>query len=207
MLSKDTAPEHLQERIRSLGSDRGLTDSELALFKYGSLADAANFGDVIILSVYFPRLSHILKELQSFGVTLAGKIVIDTMNPLNVDENFNHYHDMEYMQRTSTAEEVQRAFPEAIVFKAFNTLPAVLLDASKWASGHVPPVIFIGGNSTSTDTARKLIEDAGFRPQFAGYKLKDSGLLERLGILSHRVAENEFHGDTNIGFDIIKANV
>jgi predicted dinucleotide-binding enzyme len=207
MLSKDTAPEQLQKRVQTLSSDRGLTEAELGLFKYGSLADAANFGDVVVLSVYFPRLSHVLKELQSAGVTLSRKIVIDTMNPLNVDKNFNHYHDTEYMQRTSTTKEIQKAFPEAIVFKAFNTFSAALLDASKWTPGRVPPVILIGGNSASTDTTRKLIEDAGFRPQFAGYNLADSGLLERLGVLSHRLVENEYHGHMNIGFDIIQKNI
>ncbi|KAH0533289.1 hypothetical protein TsFJ059_001876 [Trichoderma semiorbis] len=205
MLSKDTSPEKLRTRIQELGSSKGLAETELAKFKYGSLVEAANFGDVVVFSIYFPRLNHVLQELQRAGVTLSGKIIIDTMNPLNVDENFNHYHDIEYMQRTSTAEEVQKAFPEAIVFKAFNTFGATLLDASKWTPGHVPPVLFIGGNSESMDTARKLIEDAGFRPRFAGYNLRDAGLLERLGILSHRLSENEFDGDSNIAFDIVQS--
>lgn len=203
MLSKDTSPEKLKKYIQELASNRGLAETELEKFKYGSLVEAANFGDVIVFS-YFPRLRHVLKELQKFGVTFSGKIIIDTMNPLNVDENFNHYHDVDYMQRTSTAEEVQNAFPEAIVFKAFNTFSANLLDASKWAPGRTPPVLFLGGNSNSTDTARKLIEDAGFSPKFAGYNLRDSSLLERLGILSHRLVDNEFHGNANIAFDIIQ---
>ncbi|KAL6835323.1 coenzyme F420-dependent NADP oxidoreductase [Trichoderma camerunense] len=205
MLSKETSPEKLRTRIQELGSSKGLAETELAKFKYGSLVEAANFGDVVVFSIYFPRLSHVLQALQRAGVMLSGKIIIDTMNPLNVDENFHHYHDVEYMQRTSTAEEVQKAFPEAIIFKAFNTFEATLLDASKWTSGRVPPVLFIGGNSDSTDTARKLIEDAGFRPRFAGYNLRDAGLLERLGILSHRLAENEFDGDANIAFDILQS--
>lgn len=207
MLSKDTSPDQLQKRIQELGLDRGLAEAELATLNYGSLVEAAEFGDVVIFSIYFPRLGHVLKELQSCGVTFSGKIIVDTMNPLNVDENFNHYHDIEYMQRTSIAEEVQKAFPEAIVFKAFNTIPAALLDASKWTSGRVPPVIFVGGNSNSVDTARKLVEDAGFKPRFAGYNLRDSGLLERLGILSHRLAENEFQGDANIAFDVFQSKV
>lgn len=205
MLSKDTSPEQLQKRIQELGSNRRLAETELAKFKYGSLIEAAEFGDVVIFSIYFPRLGHVLKELKRFGVTLSGKIIIDTMNPLNVDDNFNHYHDIEYIQRTSIAEEVQKAFPEAIVFKAFNTISATLLDGSKWASDHVPPVLFVGGSSNSVNTARTLVEDAGFRPMFAGYNLRDSGLLERLGVLAHRLAENEFEGDTNIAFDILRS--
>lgn len=207
MLSKDTHPEKIRERTKALALNRGLSETELARFNYGSLVDAAKFGDAVVISVYFPRLEHVLKELQRAGVTLSGKIVIDTMNPLNVDANFHHYHDLEYMQRTSTTEEIRRSFPEAIVFKAFNNLTASRLDVQKWPSDRVPPIIFVGGNSSSTDIARKLIEDAGFKPRFAGDDLTDARLLERLGILAHRLAENEYQGDLNIGFDIVQSKV
>lgn len=204
MLSKDTHPEKLRERSREFARDHGLADAELARFKYGSLADAANFGDVILFSAYFPRLGHIFEELESAGVTLSGKVVIETMNPLNVDANFNHYHDLEYMQRTSVTEELQKRFPGAIVFKAFNNVPATLLDATKWSTGRVPAIIFLGGNPSHEDTVRKLIKDAGFNPQFAGHDLADARLLEKLGILFHRLVENEYKGDSNIGLDVIR---
>lgn len=204
MLSKDTHPERLRDRVRELALEKGIGEDETALFKYGSITDAAKFGELVVLSAYFPRLTHILKELQNDGITLSGKIVIETMNPLNVDANFNHYHDLKYMERTSITEEVQRAFPEAILFKAFNTMPATLLDSREWPSGRLPTIIFIGGNASSVNTIRKLIEDVGLKPRFAGYDLKHSGLLERLGILSHLLAENEYEGNTNLAFDVIE---
>ncbi|OGM51210.1 hypothetical protein ABOM_000047 [Aspergillus bombycis] len=204
MLSKDTHPERLRERVREVALERGIGEDEIARLKYGSITGAAKFGEVVILSAYFPRLAHILKELQSDGITLSGKVVIDTMNPLNVDANFNHYHDLKYMERTSITEELQRAFPEAILFKAFNSMPATLLEAQRWASGRVPPIIFIGGNASSIDTARKLIQDAGFRPQFAGYDLNHAGLLERLGILLHLLVENEYEGNGDVVFDVME---
>ena len=183
---------------------RSDAQDEIARFQYGSITDAAKFGDVVILSAYFPRLAHILKELQNDGITLSGKLVIDTMNPLNVDANFNHYHDLKYMERTSVTQDVQRAFPEAIVFKAFNSMPATLLEVQKWAPRRVPPIIFIGGNPSSIDTVRKLIKDTGFKPQFAGYDLNHSGLLERLGVLLHLVAENEYEGNFDVVFDVME---
>ncbi|BCS29247.1 NADPH-dependent F420 reductase [Aspergillus puulaauensis] len=207
MLSKDTHPERLRERVQEFALENGIGEEVVARFKYGSITDAAKFGDLVILSAYFPRLPYILKELQHDGITLADKIVIDTMNPLNVDADFNHYHDLEYMDRTSIAEEIQRAFPKAVLFKAFNSIPATLLDAQKWASsGRVPPIFFIGGNgiASSVGTVRKLIEDAGFRPRFAGYDLNHSGLLERLGILLHLLVENEYRGSFNVVFDVVE---
>lgn len=204
MLSKDTHPERLRDRVRELALEKGIGEDETARFQYGSITDAANFGELVVLSAYFPRLPHILKQLQNDGITLSGKIVVETMNPLNVDANFNHYHDFKYMERTSITEEVQRAFPEAMLFKAFNTMPATLLDVRNWAPSRLPSIIFIGGNASSANTVRKLIEDAGFKPRFAGYNLKHSGLLERLGILSHLLAENEYEGNANLAFDVME---
>jgi predicted dinucleotide-binding enzyme len=203
MLSKDTHPEKLEGRARHLASDHGLNDAEVARLSYGSLVDAANFGEVVILSIYFPRLSHVLKELQSYNVSLAGKTIIETINPLNVDANFNHYHDVKYMAQTSVSEEIQRTFPEATLYKAFSIIPATLLDPRKWNHGYVPAIIFLGGSAATLSTARELITDAGFRPQFAGHSLADAGLMERLGILLHRLAENEYKGDLHVIFDVV----
>lgn len=203
-LSKDTNPEKLRERTRDFGLSHGLTDAELARFKYGSLADAAKFGDVILFSVYFPRLHLVIEELKSAGVNFAGKTVIETINPVNVDANFNHAHDVEYMLRSSVTEELQKAFPEAIIFKSFNNTPSNLLDVGKWTAGRIPAIIFVGGNPPSMATVHKLIEDAGFRPQFAGHNLEDARLLEKLGVLLHRLYENEYRGDASIVVDILK---
>ncbi|KAM5381168.1 hypothetical protein ACJZ2D_003084 [Fusarium nematophilum] len=100
-----------------------------------------------------------------------------------------------------------KGVPDAAVFKAFNLVPATLLDAKKWTSGRVPALFFLGGNSSSTDTVQKLIEDAGFRPKFAGHDIRDAGLLEGLDILLHRLVGNEYHGDAGIAFDVIRHQV
>ncbi|KAI0452490.1 hypothetical protein F5B21DRAFT_483192 [Xylaria acuta] len=44
MLSKDTHPENLRERVRAFGLGHGLNDAELSRLKYGSMVDAAKFG-------------------------------------------------------------------------------------------------------------------------------------------------------------------
>ncbi|CAH0040714.1 unnamed protein product [Clonostachys rhizophaga] len=206
MLSKDTHPEQLMERTRILGLGRGLSETELSKFQYGSLADAAQFGDIVVMAVYFPRLEHVLEELRIDGVTLSGKIVIDTMNPLNVDAGFNHFHDLKFMEQTSVTERLQLEFPEAILFKAFNNVPAGLLDITKWSDGHYPSILFIGGNSVEDVVrVRALIGTSGFKPQFAGHNLSDSRILEKLGILMHRLADNEYGGDTAIAISVFKS--
>ncbi|CAG9984178.1 unnamed protein product [Clonostachys byssicola] len=207
MLSKDTHPEELRERTRALALGRGLSETELSRFRYGSLTDAAQFGDIVVMAVYFPRLEPVLEELHKDGVTFSGKIVIDTMNPLNVDASFNHFHDLKFMEQTSVTERLQLEFPEAILFKAFNNVPAGLLDIKKWSDGSYPSIIFIGGKSVE-DAAqvRTLIETSGFKPQFAGHDLSDSRILEKLGILVHRLADNEYGGDTGIAIGVVKSS-
>ncbi|CAI6094547.1 unnamed protein product [Clonostachys chloroleuca] len=206
MLSKDTHPEQLRERARTLALGRGLSETELSRFRYGSMADAAQFGDIAVMAVYFPRLENVLEQLRKDDVTLSGKIVIDTMNPLNVDVGFNHFHDLKFMEQTSVTERLQREFPDAILFKAFNNFPAGLLDITKWSDGHYPSIVFIGGNSVE-DAAqvRALIETSGFKPQFAGHNLSDSRILEKLGILMHLLADNEYGGDTGIAISVFKS--
>ncbi|KAK6814498.1 hypothetical protein RU639_009562 [Aspergillus parasiticus] len=83
-------------------------------------------------------------------------------------------------------------------------MPATLLEVEKWTPHRLPPIIFIGGNPSSIDTVRKLIKDTGLKPQFAGYDLKHSGLLERLGVLLHLLAENEYEGNLNVVFDVME---
>ncbi|CAG9952198.1 unnamed protein product [Clonostachys rosea f. rosea IK726] len=206
MLSKDTHPEQLRERARTLALGRGLSETELSRFRYGSLVDAAQFGDIVVMAVYFPRLEHVLEELRRDGVTLSGKIVIDTMNPLNVDASFSHFHDLKFMEHTSVTERLQREFPEANLFKAFNNVPAGLLDIKKWSYGHPPSIIYIGGSSVE-DAAqvRTLIETSGFNPQFAGHDLTDSRILEKLGILMHHLADNEYGGNIGIAIGVFKS--
>lgn len=207
MLSKDTHPDQLQERVRKFGLDHGLNETELARFKYGSLADAAKFGDIVVMSIYFPRRAAIFEELHSSGATLAGKIVVDTINPITVNADFKPYHDLEYMAKTSTVEEIQREFPEAIVFKAFNNAHSSLFAVEKSTLSRAPTVIFVGGDPSSVDTARKLIDDAGFTPVFAGHELADARLLEKLGKLYQRVVENEYQGNPSVTFDVVQLEV
>ncbi|KAI9170580.1 hypothetical protein HJFPF1_00048 [Paramyrothecium foliicola] len=143
-LSRERSPEEVKNHIQALGKGWGLSERESTRFSYGSIEDAARFGEVIVLSFYFPRLAHVLEELQSANIMLAGKIVIDTMNPLDVSEDFKHFEDLAYMQLTSITEDLQRTFPEACIYKAFDNLPAHLLETSKWDPGQVPPIIYVG---------------------------------------------------------------
>ena len=157
----------------------------------GTLAEAAHFGEVVLFSVYWPRLDAVLEAVGP----LSGKVVIETMNPLQVSADFEHSHDKAFMAQSSTTEELQRRLPDARVVKAFNTMPSDLLDKRRWAGAPAtPPVFLAGADAAAKKTVAQLAEDAGFPAIDAG-PLIAARSIEQLGVLMHYVGENQFGGD------------
>jgi len=157
----------------------------------GTPAQAAEFGDVVLFSVYWPRFEETLAEVGD----LDGKIVIDTMNALNVNEQFEHYHDLEFMKSNSTTEELQRRLPKARVVKAFSTMPFPLLENRAWENIETKPPIFLAGNDAEAKAVvRQLAQDAGFTAMDAGPAESARG-IEQMGVVLHNVGTHEFKGD------------
>lgn len=174
--------------------------------RLGTLKQAAEFGEAVLFSVYWPRADAVIDVI---GGTLDGKVVIDTMNPLGVTADFVHFHDHAFMRDNSTAEYLQKRIPGARVVKAFSLLAAPVLDAAAWvASASKPSVFYATDDHEAGQIVRRLIEDAGFTPVNAG-PLKAARQLEQLGVLLHHVALNEYRGDADLirlGVAIIEAN-
>jgi 8-hydroxy-5-deazaflavin:NADPH oxidoreductase len=157
----------------------------------GTPADAAAFGDIVLFSVYWPRLDAMLDAVGP----LTEKVVIDTMNPLQVSSDFEHSHDKAFMARSSTSEELQRRRPDARVVKAFSTMPSDLLDKNRWASSQAIPPVFIAADDPSAKAVvATLAKDAGFTALDTG-PLAAARSIEQLGILLHHVGENHFGGN------------
>jgi predicted dinucleotide-binding enzyme len=128
------------------------------------LEDAARFGSVILLAVPWRKPEALPKpEL------LAGKIVIDAMNP------YGPGGDIMNLGTTTSSEEVLKRLPGVRLVKAFNTMYyqhlATLGDTKlPLESRHV---LFIAGDDAEAkQTVAKLVEDIGFAP------LDTGGLVE-----------------------------
>ncbi len=201
MLSKDGAMEKLEPVIADI-TEAGHEER----VRKGTLAEAATYGDVVLFSVYWPRLDEVL---DAIGDALDGKTVIDTMNPLGVTEDFIHFHDTDFMLSNSTTEELQRRLPKSHVVKAFSNLAAPVLEREAWSNyAEKQTVFYVGDHADSMDTTRELIIDAGFRPINAGNQ-SAARQLEQLGILLHHVAHGEFGGDEDlirIGFRVVESD-
>ncbi|GGC89954.1 NADPH-dependent F420 reductase [Chelatococcus reniformis] len=163
--------------------------------RLGTIRAAAEFGEVALFSIYWPRVDAIVSEI---GDALDGKVVIETMNPLGVTADFAHFHDLEFMRDNSTSEDLQQRLPRARVVKAFNLLAAPVLEAAAWASSPVQPSTFyVSDDAAAGQAARRLIGDAGFKPVNAG-PLKVARQLEQVGVLLHQVALHEYGGDADL---------
>lgn len=132
-------------------------------------AHAAAHADAVVLATGFGDAINALRSLGDLG----GKVVIDITNPLTAD-----YMGLTIGHSTSAAEEIARAFPQAQIVKAFNTVFAqVLASGPDLGRGQTVPVMIAGDSATSKQLVKTLAESMGFATIDAG-GLKNARYLE-----------------------------
>jgi 8-hydroxy-5-deazaflavin:NADPH oxidoreductase len=136
-------------------------------------AAAAASAEIIILALPW-RVAE--AAVRSLG-TLAGKIVIDCMNPIAMGPDGI---GLALGHTSSGGEAVQGWLPEARVVKTLNQVGAeVMADTSGFAR---PPLQFIAGDDPDAkETVAQLLADLGFQPLDAG-NLAKARLLEPLAL-------------------------
>ena len=91
----------------------------------GSFADAAGFGEVVVNAT---AGAHSLEALEAAGAeNLAGKVLIDVANALDFSQGMPP--TLTVCNDDSLGEQIQRAFPDARVVKALNTINASVMVA------------------------------------------------------------------------------
>jgi predicted dinucleotide-binding enzyme len=89
----------------------------------GSFADAAAFGEVVVNAT---AGGGSLEALEAAGSeNLAGKVLIDVANPLDFSKGMPP--TLSVCNDDSLGERIQRAFPDARVVKALNTVNASVM--------------------------------------------------------------------------------
>ena len=136
-------------------------------------------GDVVVLAVPYGAVADVVAKR---GEQLAGKIVVDITNPIDL-ETFEPI----VPDAGSGAEEVAAASPGAKVVKAFNTTFAGTL-ASGGVSGQQLDVLLASDDEEAKGTIASLVESAGLRAVDAG-PLRRARQLEGLGYLHMAVQE------------------
>jgi len=115
----------------------------------GTFADAAKFAEVAVLALSWTGAENALK--LAGAENLAGKVVIDAINPLNFGARGP---ELALGFTDSAGEQVQRWLPGARVVKAFNSVGYAQMFKPDFADG--PPDMFICGND---DAAKKTVTD------------------------------------------------
>jgi hypothetical protein len=141
------------------------------------VAEAARFGEIVILAV---KGTAALDVLRAAG-DLAGKIVIDTTNPIAdlppVNGVIHYFTSLE----ESLLERLQREFPAVRFVKAFNSVGAGSMVNPQYKGGR--PTMFICGNDeVAKRTVGGLVEAFGFDIADMG-KVEAARAIEPLAIL------------------------
>lgn len=135
-------------------------------------AEAAQFGDVVVVSVPFGRY----RELPTEAV--AGKVVVDTNNYYR--QRDGHFEELD-SDRTTSSELLQAHLSGARVVKAFNAIWTRLRDDRRPAGdGERVGVPISGDDEQAKRTVAELIDQIGFDPVDAG-KLGEGGRKHQPG--------------------------
>lgn len=139
-------------------------------------------GDLVVLAVWYPVTKEVVSQ---YGDALAGKVVIDISNPVNVET----FDGLVTPPDSSAAEELAKLGPAgAQVVKAFNTTFAgTLLEAQ--VAGQPLDVLIAGDDAEAKSRVSRFVEDAGLRPIDVG-PLRRARELEALGFRTWRFSRH-----------------
>lgn len=134
---------------------------------------AAAEGDIVIVAVPWDGHADLLDQLRE---TLAGKIVVDCVNPLGFDKLGAYALAVE---DGSAAEQAARLLPESTVVGAFHNVSAVLLDDAEVASVETDVLVLVDVRE-ATDLVQELAATIpGVRGIYGG-RLRNAHQVEAL---------------------------
>lgn len=168
--------------------------------KAGSFADAGEFGEMIVLATLG---SGTLDAVKRAGAdNLKGKVIIDVTNPLDLSAGFPPTLIDEFANKTSMAEQLQAAFPDAHIVKALNTMNcAVMVDPSRVPGDHD---VFYCGND---DAAKAMVVD--LLKSFGWTSLVDLGPIEAArgteGLMNFWLRMYGVVGNADFNYKIVRA--
>lgn len=148
-----------------LASMRGTVGKELAT---GSFKETAAFADVVVLAV---KGTAAKEAVLAIGAdTLAGKVVVDTCNPIADAPPVNGVLQFFTGRNESLLEQLQVAVPAARFVKAWSCVGSPHMVDPKFSGGK--PTMFICGNDKDAKAAVSALLQA------FGWDAEDMGAVE-----------------------------
>lgn len=161
-LSNSRGPESLRDVIDKFGPQARAMTGE----------DAARFGEVVLLAVPWRN-----PEALPGAEVLAGKIVIDAMNPYRTDFSIEDLGD------STSSEETRTRLPGARLVKALNTIYFDHLarrGRTDLPVGERHAIFVAGDDEEAKAVVMRLIEETGFAPVDTG-SLREGGRRQQPG--------------------------
>lgn len=149
MFSFSRYPKRLEQLAQQIGQNA----------HSGTPAEAANFGEVVLLAPNF----WLVQEAIAQAGSLAGKIVIDTTNPYGWNENDNMVRLVG--DDISGAETILKSMSGAKLVKAYSSFqPSALRRLADRPPEQRLAVAIAGNDVEAKAIVAKLVEDSGGRP-------------------------------------------
>ena len=134
-------------------------------------AAAAAEGDVVVVAVPWDGHGELLKSLAG---ELAGKVVVDCVNPLGFDKQGAYAL---HVEEGSAAQQAQSLLPDSVVVGAFHNVSAVLLEDPDVESVDTD-VLVLGDDREATDLVQALADTIpGVRGVYGG-RLRNAHQVE-----------------------------
>lgn len=144
-------PDKLAAMVRELGPNASA----------GAPAEAAAFGEVVLIATPYGELEKIGREL---GGALRGKIVLDACNPYPPDpEPFRRE-----IEKAGVAISTAKYFPGARLVRVFSAVDATSVEASAAGRGAKLGVPLASDDDDALRVAEQLVRDAGCEPVVVG---------------------------------------
>lgn len=146
-------PNELEPLIKELGS----------LAAAGSPADAAEFGEVVMITVPLKALPELAREI---GPALAGKIVLDTSNAYERRDGELAHEATQFAG--GSAAWAAAMFPKSRWVKAFNSVYYKALAQEAHRTGDRVGIPLASDDRDALEVASRLVREAGFEPVIVG---------------------------------------
>lgn len=138
-----------------------LADRLGPLARVGTPAEAAAFGEVVLVSVPYGAFPQVGRD---HGEALRGKIVLDPGNPFPGRDGAM----AEEARKTGTATASLAHLGRVRLVRAFNTVPASVLKSEARRAGERIAVPLASDDAQALEVAARLVRDAGFEPVIVG---------------------------------------
>lgn len=161
----------------------------------GSVADAANYGEIIVVAVSWSGIEAALHDARPDA---AGKIVIDVTNPLDTSgkvPTLSVGHDI------SGGEIVQQLLPDSSVVKTLNIVSHSHMCQPKYYEG-TPSMFYCGNNPAAKEEVGKILDALGWKDATDIGDIKQSRLMEPMCLLW--LAYGRAHDTWDHAFGVLK---